>query len=483
MGRKVRVRMKKRMGTVFFLGVLLSFCLVACESRQEQENKEETESKTYYEQIGFQEADNEDELLAFPDAEGYGKYTVGGRGGRVIYVTNLNDSGEGSLRAAVEAEGPRTVVFKVSGNIILEDYLKIENPYITIAGQTAPGDGICLQDYGVIVKTDEVIISYLRCRPDNARELMDSLWVAYSNQVVIDHISASFGTGETISVTQSGNVTVQDCIIAESIYHTRLGNHGWGSLISGYNGQKVTFYRNLFANHRTRVPMVQNRYPAEEDPVGFKVEFINNVVYNWGGKSAGRNHDEPTAISYFDFRYNYYKTGPNGGASYAWGDGIADTHMFIEGNSMNDEVPEDQTELIIQEEDGSAINWSDYLSKSAFSDSVTGNVMTASEAYDYVLENAGCSLSRDSLDLGVINSVKKETGELIDSPSEAAGWKGDWPELESGEPYPDEDMDGMDDNWEKSVGLDPENPNDALETVAGGYTNLEVFLASLRERF
>lgn len=483
MGRKVSVGMKRRMGTVFFLGVLLSFCLGACESRKVQENKEETESKPYYEQNGFQEVNSEDELLAFPGAEGYGKYTVGGRGGRIIYVTNLNDSGEGSLRAAVEAEGPRTVVFKVSGNIVLEDYLTITNPYITIAGQSAPGDGICLLDYGVKVKSEEVIISYIRCRPANAREMMDSLWVSNSNQVMVDHVSASFGTGETISVTQSGNVTVQDCIIAESIYHTRLGNHGWGSLICGSNGQKVTFYRNLLANHQNRMPISGNRSTAEEDPVGFQMEFINNVVYNWGGKSAGRNHDEPGAISYFNLRSNYYKTGPNSDSRYIWSDGIADTHMYIEGNTMNDEVVKDQKQLIRQEEEANEINWEKYLMDEPFEDSVTKKVMTAKETYEYVLENAGCSLSRDSLDLGVINSVKKGTGERVNAPSEAAGWKGDWPELKSTEPYPDEDGDGIDDDWEKSVGLDPENPGDALETVAGGYTNLEVFLASLRERF
>lgn len=478
--------MRKRTMALLLTGLILAGSFMGCgekEPAKEETKKTEAAEPTYYEELGFETVESEDELLAFPGAEGYGKYAKGGRGGQIIEVTNLNDSGEGSLRAAIEAEGPRIVVFKVSGDIMLESELRVKNPYITIAGQTAPGDGICLRNYGMIVETQEAIVSYLRSRPANVVDAQDCLWVNKSENVVIDHVSASFATDENLSVADSTNVTVQNCIIAESLNKTKLGTHGMGSLIRGSKGQKVTYYGNLYASHRSRMPMCGNYTDYTEDPEGFYMEFINNVLYNWSGKASGKNHDVNTVTS-FNLINNYYLAGPESEkeGNFAWSQGCSMSHMYISGNAMNGEVPEDQYSLVeIEMEDGNApFNMDDYKME-RFEHSITKNILTAKEAYENVLETAGCSISRDSFDEGVITSIKENNGKLVNKPEQAAGWTGDWPVLESTEPYADEDGDGMDDAWEKSVGLDPADKEDGNALVAGGYTNLEVFLESLKK--
>lgn len=171
-------------------------------------------------------ANEKDGVLAFPTAEGYGKYTIGGRGGKVYEVTNLNDSGEGSLRAAIEAKGPRTVVFRVSGTIDLKSALNIRNPYITIAGQTAPGDGICIKRYPLNISADEVIIRYIRIRlGDESKRSDDAISARYRKNIILDHISASWSVDETMSIYHCENITIQWCMITESLSqsnHTKV---------------------------------------------------------------------------------------------------------------------------------------------------------------------------------------------------------------------------------------------------------------------
>lgn len=473
--------MKKRTWGIFLAG-LMSMCFIMGCGKEEAKETGNT-SPTYYEELGFETVEKEEELLAFPDAEGYGKYTKGGRGGQILEVTNLNDSGEGSLRAAVEAEGPRVVIFKVSGDIMLESELRIKNPYITIAGQTAPGDGICLRNYGMIVETQEAIVSYLRSRPANVVNAQDCLWVNESENVVIDHISASFATDENLSVADSTNVTIQNCMITESLNKTKLGTHGMGTLIRGSRGQKVTYYGNLYASHRSRMPMCGNYTEYTEDPEGFYMEFINNVLYNWSGMASGKCHDV-NCVTSFNLINNYYLAGPESAkeGNYAWSEGCSKTHMYISGNSMNGEIPEDQYSLIeIEMEDGNEEFNMDSYKIDRFEHSITETILSAQESFDQAMESAGCSISRDSFDEGIITSIQENTGELVNKPEQAAGWTGAWPVLESTEPYVDEDGDGMDDKWEKSVGLDPADKEDGNAKVAGGYTNLEVFLESLKK--
>ena len=185
--------------------------------------------------------------LAFPSAEGYGKYTVGGRGGKVYEVTNLNDSGEGSLRAAVEASGPRTVVFRVSGTIDLRSDLRIKHPNITIAGQTAPGDGICIKRYPLMISADEVIIRYIRVRfGDESGQDSDAISSRYVKNLILDHVSASWSVDETMSIYHCENVTVQWCMITESMFNSNhsKSSHGfggiWGSNHSSYHHNQLT---------------------------------------------------------------------------------------------------------------------------------------------------------------------------------------------------------------------------------------------------
>ena len=192
-------------------------------------------------------------LPAFPEAEGFGAQSIGGRGGKVLFVTNLKDSGSGSLREAVEANDSRTVIFRISGTIDLKSAIVITKPYITIAGQTAPGDGICLKNHALVIAADHVIVRYIRCRPgDNAKAESDSLSLSSGRDIIVDHCSTSWSVDETLSASSRGrlgNVTVQWCIISESLHDSihHKGPHGYGSLIRGGLGNGYTYHHNLSA--------------------------------------------------------------------------------------------------------------------------------------------------------------------------------------------------------------------------------------------
>lgn len=464
-------------------GLLMTGCGSDSAGKKEQ-GKNQTDSKadTYFTSLGFEK--DTKEILGFLGADGFGKYTKGGRGGKVIAVTNLNDSGEGSLRAAVEAEGPRIVVFKVCGTIHLQSHLTITNPYITIAGQTAPGDGICLAEYGMIIDTEEAIVRYVRMRPgDLGNEESDAVWVKDAKHVVVDHLTTSWGTDETLSVSNSDDVSVQWCLISESLNNSinAKGTHGMGSLIRGSTGQKVTFHNNLFFTHRNRSPMNGNYTPYTEDPEGFNVEFINNVVYNWNAKSAGKNHDEDS-ITKCNYIKNYYRSGKISGGKYMFSEECPYSQMYAEGNSMNDEVPEDQYS-IFEFSDDKPINMETYVQKERFSFSIMDKIVDAKDAYTQVMAGVGASLSRDPVDKAVLEAVESGEGKLIDKPTESIGydesWGGYYPPLAQYTPYKDSDGDGMSDDWEKASGLDPEDASDGAKVNASGYTNLDVFLEYL----
>lgn len=440
--------------------------------------------------------------LAFPTAEGYGKYSQGGRGGVVFEVTNLKDSGEGSLRAAVEASGPRTVVFKLSGTISLESPLRIKHPYITIAGQTAPGDGICLKKNPLVIEADHVIIRYLRVRLGNeSGEDTDAVSSRYTKHIILDHISASWSVDETMSIYHCDSITVQWSIISESMYNSNhvKGAHGFGGIWGSNYG---TYHHNLIANHGSRNPRMASGS-------GY-TDYRNNVIYNWGYNSCygGENQqvgNPKFSFSTFNMVANYYKPGPAtvpGEVSYR----IANPSMrnntsdfgkwyiaenVVEGNSK---VNVDNWDGGVQPQ-GGAQNLP-LVKMEAPWPSMPIHQHTAEKAFETVLENAGATLpKRDPVDKRIINEVKeghatfegetykksktladktKKSG-IIDSQKDVGGW----PNLKSTSAPEDKDHDGMADGWERKNGLDPSDARDR-NNIVNGYTVLENYLNSIQ---
>ncbi len=418
--------------------------------------------------------------LAFPGAEGAGRYSTGGRGGAIYEVTNLNDSGPGSLREAVAASGPRIVLFRISGTIPLQSTLNITKPYITIAGQTAPVGGICLKNYALNVSTDHVIIRHIRCRPgDNEAKEVDSLNISAGHNIMIDHCSASWSVDETLSASTSGqlaNVTVQWCLITESLncsVHSK-GCHGYGSLIRGSWGNAYTFHHNLYAHHRGRSPRPGNYNNYLTDPDGFVFDFRNNVVYNWGGSSAGYNADTDS-ITKMNFVGNYYKQGPDSTDDYAFREQCTYSKAYFSGNCMNGSYPADPWSLVAFDGFTQAQkNAYKQLSPIPVEPVATDDAMTA---YERVLAGAGAALpQRDPVDARVINTLINGTGHIIDDEDEVGGW----PALASGAPPTDSDHDGMPDDWELDKGFNPADPRDGPQDRDGdGYTNVDEYLNSL----
>lgn len=418
---------------------------------------------------------------AFPGAEGFGSRSLGGRGGEVLFVTNLNNDGPGSLRAAIEAEGPRTVIFRVSGTIPLKSTLGIRKPHITIAGQTAPGDGICLKDYGLSIAADHVIVRYLRCRPgDNAGGEPDAMSISKGRHIIVDHCSASWSVDETLSASTGGglgNVTVQWCIISESLNKSthRKGAHGYGALIRGGWGEGYTYHHNLFAHHKARLPRPGNYNDRNKDPDGFIFDFRNNVIYNWGGSFAGYNADGSNgtdSITKMNFVGNYYKRGVNSSGNLAFSESTRSAKAWFSGNAMNGTIPAEPWSLVIFNK-FSPRDIQTYVQ----SEPITVPPVTtddAATACERVLAEAGAVLpKRDAVDKRIVAEVRTGSGRIIDDEDEVGGW----PELKSGEPPKDTDRDGMPDEWERRNGLDARDPADRnADADADGYTNLEEYL-------
>ena len=422
---------------------------------------------------------------AFPGAEGFGAQSIGGRGGKVLFVTNLNDSGPGSLRAAVETEGPRTVIFRISGTIALKSAIVIKKPYITIAGQTAPGDGICLKNHALTVATDHVIVRYIRCRPgDNTKAESDSLSISSGRDIIIDHCSTSWSVDETLSASSRGrlgNVTVQWCIISESlddsIHHK--GSHGYGSLIRGSFGNGYTYHHNLYAHHHARLPRPGNYIDRNEDPAGFVLDFRNNVIYNWAGRAAGYNADGSNgtnSITKMNFVGNYYKTGINSTGSLVFSESTHAARAWFSGNCMNGSYPDNPWSLVsfskFSDKDIETYKQSSPIPVPAVK---TDDAMTA---YKLVLAEAGAVLpKRDAVDIRIVSEVRNGMGKIINDEEQVGGW----PELKSTDPPQDSDRDGMPDDWERKFGFDSDDPADGNgDSDADGYTNLEEYLNSTK---
>lgn len=418
------------------------------------------------------------ETSAFPGAEGAGRFALGGRGGAVLRVTNLNDAGPGSLRAAVESRGARTIVFDIGGTVVLRSPLTIRQGRVTVAGQTAPGGGITLRGQPLIVAADDVIVRHLRVRlGDETGVQEDAVSITRGRRIILDHISAAWSVDETLSVgsrydpPERGvyDVTVQWSLIAESLNASNhdKGEHGYGSLVRGGHGARMTFHHNLWADHHARMPRPGNYNPPAVDPDGPRFEFRNNLFYNWGGSHSGYNADTDS-LSAYAFIANAYIPGPDSTGRWAFEESNPLARAWFEGNSMDGAVPTDPWSLV---KDGDRPGYR----LSARPDWADPAPQTAAEAEISVLAHVGAR-NRDAVDLRILDGVRARTGRIIDSQADVGGW----PDLAPGEPWIDTDRDGLPDAWEIAHGLNPADPGDGPQDPDGdGFTNLEDWLNGL----
>ena len=452
----------------------------------------------------------QDKLLAFPGAEGGGCYVTGGRGGKVYHVTTLEDDAKnpGSLRYAVDQKGPRTIVFDVAGTIELKSDLVVNNGDLTIAGQTAPGDGICLRNYCFHIKTDNVIVRYIRSRlGDDSGAETDAAWARNQKDIIVDHCSFSWSVDETASFYGVENFTMQWCYITESLAastHVK-GAHGYGGL---WGGNKASYHHNLLAHHYSRTPRLVGN---DEFPEKCLIDMRNNVIYNWGpvlGCYGGGGGS-------YNFVNNYYKPGPATNEKPAIAGritqaGVDDTFFehgvfYLSGNRFDYTSPylgsKAQQNAKASDEDnyeGLHIVESEYATKDDYIADREFVVRpttthTAEIAYEKVLRYGGCCLRRDAVDERVAIDVRTggysfvsgdkgsngSTGGLIDAPEDVGGYvEYTATELEMRNKL-DSDGDGIPDNWEDMYGLDSADPSDALTTHKSGYSWFEYYLSTL----
>jgi len=438
--------------------------------------------------------------LAFPTAEGYGRFAQGGRGGRVIHVTNLNDSGPGSLREAVEAEGPRTVVFDVSGLITLESKLVVRknNGNLTIAGQTAPGKGICLRKYnfGMLGATN-VIIRYMRVRPGNISGMtLDGMGMASSDHCIIDHCSISWTLDESFSSRGAHNITLQRTLISEALNeagHKKYPpgtQHGYAASIGGDIG---SFHHNLLAHCAGRNWSLAGGLSKPKNEYAGRLDLRNNVVYNWKSRATDGGAHEVNFVN------NYYQPGPATRTFHALNAQYAgfrgSQRYFFAGNVMPGHFSltnQEQGRTASTELSGTLpTEYSSWADSPFFEPFV--HTHTAAAAFTNVLANVGCNFPvLDEHDTRVIAEVRagaakfkgSKTGlpGLPDSQDDVGGWE-NYPENRRPVHW-DTDHDGMPDSWEKRAGLNPNDPHDGSADRDGdGYTNLEEYLGWLVGEF
>ena len=448
------------------------------------------------------------DALAFPGAEGGGMYTTGGRGGKVIHVTTLADSGTGSLRAALNESGARTIVFDVAGIIELKSALSIKNGNVTIAGQTAPGDGICLKNYELkFENADNIIIRYIRFRMgDEAKREADALWGRYNRNIIIDHCSMSWSTDECSSFYANEYFTMQWCILTESLRNSvhGKGKHGYGGI---WGGKNASFHHNLLANHDSRNPRIDHPqiYGNHVETHRGNVDYRCNAVYNWGS-----NHTYGGEDGWFNIVNNYYKPGPASsdrkyfvdayGSYVKDGTTYADSYpqMYLSGN-VNTKYPElgaanDATTIYWHNGSGYG-NYNSLLGTSLEIDgpqqkAIYTTTHSAEGAFDMICQYAGASLVRDIVDERACSDAKNGTATykdggngskdgIIDTQSAVGGWPVYDASSDETAKVKDTDGDGMPDWFEKEFGLDASKANDAAEKTLdqyGRYTNLEMYL-------
>ena len=420
--------------------------------------------------------------VAFPGAEGFGAIATGGRGGDVVHVTNLNDNGPGSLRDAVSRPN-RTVVFDVSGTIELDSRLEISKPNLTVAGQTAPGDGITLRGHELFIKnTENVIVRYLRSRPgDEAKAEMDAVTIWAAKDVILDHCSMSWSTDSLNDVVkESGNVTVQWCLLAEPLVHSvhSKGDHGYATGWDGRTRGGMTAHHNLIAHAASRAPRIGYFKTGRG-----LIDCRNNTIYNSGPSYGGETDD-------LNYVANYYRPGPNsaklrasGNLFDVWSD---DTRMYVSGNVIEgaDAAAYDAAAVSFKKTANTQPvnglpppkpgNAGDCLVSRPFAVPAVAT-QPAEKAYELVVAHAGASVKRDAVDERVIADVKNRTGRFVDTPGDVGGY----PDLKSLPAPKDTDQDGMPDAWEITHRLNPDDDADGKSVGPDGYTNLETYLNEL----
>ena len=466
---------------------------------------------------------------AFPGAEGGGMYTTGGRGGEVYHVTSLSDSGSGSLRAGIEkkrgAQSPMTIVFDVAGVIALEKSLEIKYGDLTIAGQTAPGDGICIKNYPTVVKADNVIIRFIRFRMGDEKQTADdAIWGRRQERIILDHCSMSWSTDECASFYGNEFFTMQWCILTESLTNSvhDKGSHGFGGI---WGGKNATFHHNLLANHNNRTPRFDHPmvYENPDNPARRgNVDYRNNVNYNWGSGNGCYGGDG----GFFNMVGNYYKAGPasanrpyyieaNGVYKYEYKDGGTShttyyaygfPHLYLKDNYHSAGVSSSYPNGVYWKEingnkgsDGKTVTSDGCLLASELEilgengKKVSVQTHSAQDAFAKVLEKAGASLRRDRVDERAVHDAKNGTATypdggkgskngIIDTQSAVGGWPSYSATAEElarvNKDTADKDGDGMPDWFEEQFGLDKSKDDGKAKTLDKNnrYTNLEMYL-------
>ena len=444
--------------------------------------------------------------LAFPGAEGGGMYTTGGRGGKVIHVTTLADSGTGSLRTALAESGARTIVFDVAGIIELKSTLNIAKGDVTIAGQTAPGDGICIKNFSTQVKADNVIIRFVRFRMgDEAKQENDAIWGRFHKNIILDHCSMSWSTDECSSFYANVNFTMQWCIMTESLCNSVHGKgaHGYGGI---WGGKNASFHHNLLANHKSRNPRFDHPeiYDNNISTHRGNVDYRCNVVYNWGDNSSYGGEG-----AWLNMVNNYYKPGPASkdkkyfldanGIYSSSGTNYGYPVLWVSGNihTKYSDITSDNLVGVYWHDhktntppDNSKLKSYQMSVKGPSSEDVYTTTHSAADAFARVCASAGASLKRDAVDqraCGDAQSGKATCTDggngskngIIDTQSVVGGWPSYTADAAAIARIADSDKDGMPDWFETQFGL---NKSDAADGNArtldhkGRYTNLEMYL-------
>ena len=447
---------------------------------------------------------------AFPGAEGGGMYVTGGRGGKVIHVTNLNDKGAGSLRAAIEEKGARTIVFDVAGIIELQSALKVQNGDVTIAGQTAPGDGICLKNYNFRIHASNVIVRFIRCRMGDEKKTEDDAMNLYTGDnnlqdVIIDHCSLSWSTDECGTFYGMTNFSLQWCILSESLRNSvhGKGKHGYGGIWGGTN---ATYHHNLLAHHDSRNPRLDHDYVST---LKGPVSLVNNVIYNWGDNSTygGESANDNNEYKKYNIVNNYYKPGPATAAGKVrfidpWTKACDNCtkktgsttnvpgHFYMDGNVMDgyDGLTGDNWTGTTAAAAVIANIKSD--AKFSYAEKATSlSLQKATDAYTAVMGYAGASFKRDQVDTRIARETKNgnytytgsngSTNGFIDTQADVGGWPTYAATDDEVAKVKDTDGDGIPDAVEDAFGLDKASAADgAAKTLdkSGRYTNLEMYL-------